>query len=175
MISKKKALFAMVGIALMAIIGIPVLTNMWTSASISMHCAPADIVTLALFEDCDLTKPATVHDWDGVTQGNTYEYSIFVKNTGSRALYITYLPTDIWDADKQSHLVITCKVILSGTQCQLLTPQNYVLPEKDPALPANGFLLNPTKVIKIDIELFVESVVSGMSYDWTFIIYGATG
>jgi hypothetical protein len=174
MISKKKALLAMVGIALVAIIGIPVLSNMWTSASIQMHCAPADIVTLGLFEDCDLTIPATVHDWDGVSQGNRYEYSVFVKNTGTKKLYITYLPTDIWDTDHQSHLILTVKVVKFGLPCQL-SDISFVLPEKDPTNPTLGFALDPTKVIKLDIELYVESVVSGMSYDWTFYIYGATG
>ena len=36
----------------------------------------------------------------------------------------------------------------------------------------NGFLLNPGKVIKIDIVMFVDSVVAGGSWSWNFYIEG---
>jgi hypothetical protein len=173
-ISRKKALLAIVGIALVAIVANQALSNYWTSAVIHMHCAPAQTVTVALFEDCGMLTPATSHDWDGVSQAQHYEWSIFVYNTGSMGLYITYLPTDKWFDDNQTHFVMTCTVVKFGLPCQLDTV-NVSLPEKVAAAPATGYFLPATKMIKIDIDFYVESVVSGGSYDWDFTIYGATG
>ncbi len=174
-ISKKKILLALLGIALVSVAGYTALSNMWTSAKIVMHCAPATSVSLALFEgmDCAALNGTTTHNWDGVTQGQTYEWSLFVKNTGSMGLYITYLPTDVWFNESQTHFIIMCKVVKFGLPCQL-NDENFTLPEKVAANPVNGFLLPPNKMCKIDVELFVESTVSNSVYEWDFFIYGAT-
>jgi hypothetical protein len=170
----RKAIFVLIGIALVSIVGFSALSNMWTSAVIRMHAAPATSVTLALFEDCGKLIPATAHDWDGVTQGQHYEWSIFVFNTGSMGLYITYLPTDIWFDTNQTHFLITVNVVKFGLPCQL-ADVSAALPEKNPATPALGYWLPATKMIKLDIDFFVDSTVSGGVYDWDFTVYGATG
>jgi hypothetical protein len=171
----RKAIFVLIGIALVSIVGFSALSNMWTSTSISMHAAPGGSLNLRLFEDCAMLTPATVHDWDGITQGQHYEWSLFVYNPpGSVGLYITYLPTDLWFNDNQTHLIITVNVVQFGLPCQL-SPASQALPEKNPLTPANGYFLPATKMIKLDIDLFVESVVSGAVYDWQFTVYGATG
>lgn len=171
----RKAIFVLIGIALVGIVGFTALSNMWTSAVIRMHAAPGGSLNLILFEDCDMVTPATAHDWDGITQGQHYEWSLFVYNPpGSVGLYITYLPTDLWFNDNQTHLVITVNVVKFGLPCQLadvLEP----LPEKNPATPSLGYWLPATKMIKLDIDLYVESVVSGATYDWDFTVFGATG
>lgn len=170
----KKAIFVILGILLVSIAGYAALSNMWTSATISMHAAPANNVTVALFQDCDKLLPATAHDWDGVSQGQHYEWSLFVYNTGSMGLYITYLPTDKYFDENQTHFYITVKVVKFGLPCQL-NDANQTLLEKIPLTPAQGYWLPPTKMIKLDIDLFVDSTVSGGDYSWDFTIYGATG
>jgi hypothetical protein len=167
-------LFAVISIALVSVVGYGALSNMWTSAIIHMHCGTASAVTLALYEDCDRTVLATIHDWDGVSQGQHYEWSIFVYNSADLGLYITYLPTDIWFNDNQTHFIITVNVVKFGLPCQL-NDVNAILPEKDYARPTNGYWVPSRKMIKIDIDFYVESTVSGRSYDWDFTIYGATG
>lgn len=170
----KKAIFVLLGIVLVSVAGYSALSNMWTSAVIKMHAAPASSVTLALFEDCNKLVPATAHDWDGISQNQHYEWSIFVYNTGSMGLYITYLPTDVWFDTNQTHFVITVNAVMFGLPCQLSTV-NASLPEKNPAIPSQGYWLPATKMIKLDIDLYVDSTVSGGVYDWDFTVYGATG
>jgi hypothetical protein len=172
--SRGKALFVILGIALVAVAGYQVMSNMWTSSVIHMHAAPSQSVTLALYEDCARLTPATAHDWDGVSQGQHYEWSLFVYNTGSMGLYITYLPTDVWFNDNQTHFIITVNVVKFGLPCQL-NDVSVALQEKNYLLPTNGYFLPATKMIKLDIDLYVESTVSGGSYDWDFTVFGATG
>ena len=177
----KKILLGMLSVAFVAIIGVAVLSNTRTSATISMTARTGNVVSLATYEDCTATRLATNHDFGPVTQGNHYEWSIFVKNIGTDLLYIVYLPTDIVQGGGQTHLIVTCTVMKYGLPCQLETPPptNHTvpetLPEKNVNTPTLGFPLEPTKMIKIDVDLYVASVVSGASYNWLFLIEGATG
>jgi hypothetical protein len=110
-----------------------------------------------------------------VSQEQTYEFPIYVQNTGARALFITYTPHDVYFDDGQTHFVIDCFVVEEGLPCQMTKISPIQLPEKNPFHPVQGYLLNPGKVIKIIIEFYVDSLVSGSSWDWQFTIYGATG
>jgi hypothetical protein len=152
---------------------------MWASAVIKMHAAPAGNLTvyITLWEgmDCANLLPATAHDWDGVMEGNVYEYSLFIKNSGAQALYITYLPTDFWANENQTHFIITVNVVKFGIPCQLNDITPVPLPEKNYLNPTLGYLLTPGKMIKVDIELTVISVVVPGTYDWDFTVYGSSG
>jgi hypothetical protein len=177
-INKKKALFALLGIALVCFAGYTTLSTMWASATIKMHAMPAGGISVAvtLWEGmvCTDILPATAHDWDGVMEGNVYEWSLFIKNSGAELLYITYLPTDFYANDNQTHFILTCNVVMFGIPCQLNDIPKVPLPEKNYLVPTNGYPLTPGKMIKIDIELTVISVVVPGTYDWDFVVYGAT-
>jgi hypothetical protein len=83
------------------------------------------------------------------------------------------LPTDLSFDDNQTRFHITVTVIEGpATVCQLNPCSPVPLPEKNPLICASGFLLNPGKVIKVDIELHVDSLVSGGSWAWDFFFYG---
>jgi archaellum component FlaG (FlaF/FlaG flagellin family) len=165
------ASLAIVAIAIAAAYGVYSMT--WTSARISMTAGSASLYTIGLFQDCMTTNPFTAHDWDGVVQGQEYEVTLYVKNTGTVALYVTYLPTDLsFDLD-QTRFTITVNVIEGpATPCQLNPITPVLMPEKNPLVCNNGFLLNPGKVIKIDIVLTVASLVSGGHWAWDFDIFG---
>jgi hypothetical protein len=111
----------------------------------------------------------------GVSQDQIYEFPIYVLNTGTQGLWISYLPHDVFFDDNQSQFSIYCFVVEQGLPCQLTNIYPFPLPVKNYLNPAQGYFLNPGKVIKILIELHVISLVSGHSYDWDFLIEGATG
>lgn len=161
-----------IAIAAMSVTRVLMLT--WTSCTIHMHAGTASVVNIGQFSDCACTMPIDAWDWDGITQGNTYELHVFVKNTGTEGIYLTYLPTVIEFYDGQATFIITVTVIEKGLPCQLyLVDPQFVLPEKDIGMPAQGFWLEPGKVVKVDIQIYVAAVVSGGVYDWDFTFYGA--
>jgi hypothetical protein len=96
-----------------------------------------------------------------------YEVTMYVKNTGTEALFITYLPTNLsWDG-RQTRMTTTVYVIEGpATYCQLNPIEPVPLLEKDPLICDRGFLLTPGKVIKLDVILTVASLVAGGSWSW---------
>ena len=171
---KKKIFAGIIMVAVAALSVAQVLTQTWTSATISMRAGTASLINIAQFSDCATTIPIDSWDWNGVTQGNIYELHVFVKNTGTDGVYLTYLPTVVELYDGQARFIITAKVLESGLPCQLyMEDPPFVLPEKNITMPDQGFWLMPGKVAKVDIELYVEMVVSGALYDWDFSFYGA--
>ncbi len=145
----------------------------WTEARISMTAGSASIVTIGLFSDCATTIPFISHDWDGVVQGQTYEVTVYVKNTGTQAVYITYTPSSLSFDSAQTRFRINVSVIEGpATPCQLNPITPVALPVKNPLVCENGFLLTPGKVIKLDIVLTVDSLVSGGTWAWNFFIAG---
>jgi len=161
-------------IAIAALSAAQVLTLTWTSCTITMHAGTASTVSMGQYTDCATTIPIDSYDWNGVTQGNHYELHVYVKNTGTETLRITYLPTFLEFYDGQAQMHIECTVLEFGVPCQLYIIQPEGLPEKDIGEPWIGFDLPPGKVIKVDIALYVHMVVSGGEYDWEFNFYGAT-
>ena len=163
-------------IAIAALSAAQVLTLTWTSCTITMHAGTASTVSMGQYTDCATTIPIDSYDWNGVTQGNHYELHVYVKNTGTETLWITYLPTILEFYDGQAYMEIYCFVIEFGVPCQLyILDQFPPMPEKDIGDPGRGFELPPGKVIKVDIALYVHMVVSGGEYDWEFNFYGSTG
>jgi hypothetical protein len=162
---------AIVALAIATAYGVYSMT--WTSARVHMTAGSASVITVGLYQDCLCTSPFTGWDWDGVVQGQTYEVTCYVKNTGTVALYITYDPTYLYFDNNQTRFNTHVTVIEGpATVCQLQPCTPTPLPEKNPLVCANGFLLNPGKVIKIDIVLGVDSLVSGGTWAWDFYIEG---
>jgi len=173
-ISRKK-LTAIIGVVLVAAVGISAYSSMTTfvPCSITMRATPNTSLTLGQFTDCATTVPFTSYDWDGVVQGEFYECPVYVKNTGTVGLYITYLPTDLWFLGDEAHFVIHCWVIEYGLPCELYTVDPAVrLPEKNATIPTLGFYLSPGKVMKVDIVLYIDRIVVGQVYTWTFTFWG---
>jgi len=180
-ISRRK-LAVVIGVALIAVMGIAAYssTTTFVPCRITMYADPALEWTLGQFQECAAINPFTSYDWDGVVEGEYYQCPVYVKNTGTVGLYITYLPTDVWLSEDpvgsrsyQTHFIITCFVIEHGMPCELYPVNPPVqLPEKSIANPTGGFYLHPGKVIKVDIVLFVESVVVGEDYTWEFTFWG---
>lgn len=173
-ISKKKLLLGIVGLALIAGTGILAWNATWTSCTITMHAGTATVVTIAQFEDCMMTIPLNSYDWNGIVQGETYQMEYYVLNTGTVGVFITYLPTDLTFYEDQARMTIWVTVIEWGNNPCQPNPEDFRLPEKDPFDPLLGYFLGPGKWVKLRVEMFVESVVSGGVYDWDFTIHGST-
>jgi hypothetical protein len=140
--------------------------------------------SLAIYEDCAGTVVAMSHDFGIVTQGNTYEWTMYVLNTGSEAMQITYLPSHYMENGGQSSFTINVNVIEYGVPCQMspnvITPPAghslpEALPEKVPSQPNLGWPLMPTKMIKLDIILHADAVIVGANYVIMFEISGVAG
>jgi hypothetical protein len=103
-----------------------------------------------------------------VQQGGSYEFAVYVLNTGTAPVYITYLPTDVIADGSQTRFHITVNVIGFGMPCEMIANNiplpapiaslPYALPEKNTAAPTAGFPLNPNKMIKLDITVRCDSV-----------------
>jgi len=79
----------------------------------------------------------------------------------------------IWFDGGQTRFSVNVNVIEGpATPCQLFPCELVYLPSKDPMICESGFLLHPGKVVKIDIELLVYSVVAGGNWHWNFYIEG---
>ncbi len=145
----------------------------WTDSRITMTAGTSSVVSLGLFSDCAATIPFTTHNWDGVVEGQEYEVACYVRNIGTQAVYVSYTPGALNFDGAQTRFRINVSVLEGpALPCQLLPISPDFLPIKNPLVCENGFLLLPGKVIKLDIVLLVDSVVSGGSWSWTFTIAG---
>src|SRR3990170_6563356 len=90
----KKILLGILCIAVVAIAGASVLADTYKSKTVRFYVNSGGSQDICLFDDCWALRKAT--DWhQPVTEGNTYEYALYVLNTGTEMVYITYLPTDV--------------------------------------------------------------------------------
>jgi len=173
----RKKLTAVVGIVLVIVMGISAFSSMTTfvPCRVTMYADPATNISLGQYKECACLTPFTSYDWDGVMEGETYECPVYLKNTGSIGLLIVYEPMDLFFLDDQAHFVITCFVLEFGMPCELYVLDTPVqLPEKDPTNCSSGFFLPPGKVIKVDIQLYIDRVVVGEHYTWEFTFWGKT-
>jgi hypothetical protein len=154
------------------------MTWTWSTITMTATAGNTNLITLNEFQDCLCTVPVTSHSWGTLVQDQTYELAVYIKNTGNQGLYVTYLYRDYWFHDNQSHFTVIPYVIEFGLPCQL-TPvsprvmmwqKNLVV---DP--PDDGYWLPPGKVIKVDIELTVYTLVANANYNFNLTFYGATG
>ena len=180
----KKLVLGILAIAIVAAAAsATVLSDTWLDTFITLNMHTGSLQSLGVFTDCAATVTATSHDFGVVTQGNTYEWTIYVYNTGSDAMNITYLPTTYAPVPLggQVNILIKVDVIEYGAPCQMspnviAPPPGFTLPyaleEKLASQPSLGWPLMPTKMIKLDIKLTVNSVVVGGVYAIPFEIAG---
>lgn len=171
---KEKTRDVLAAAILIAIMGTTAAFSMtWTENSITMTAGSASLVSIGIFQDCAATVPFTSYDWDGVVEGQQYEVTMYVKNTGKQAVYITYSPADQGFPYADTRFRIEAYIIEGpGTSCQLLPTNPTQLSVKNPLVCENGFLLNPGKVVKISVELFIDSLVTGGHWSWDFFVAG---
>jgi hypothetical protein len=206
----KKALIGILAIAVAAICVMTVVADTWVDvyAPVTFTADPngaqgSSGVSIGLYQDCALTTPVVgamtnpstpplsgrdvagpSHNFGRVSEGNTYEWPIYVVNNGSKQVYITYLPTTFSFDTGQTSGTIAVQVIAYGLGCETsgttLTPPlasnalPYNLPEKDPSSPQSGFLLWPGKVIKLDVKLHITNIVADATYGIAFEIAGVS-
>jgi len=171
-------LAAILGVVVLGVSGLLVAAVTWTSYTVTMSAATSNTAMVGVFSDCLTTSEVTDINWNGITQGYTYEYAVFIRNKGTVDLYITYSPTHVFMNNDQTHFELHVMVTEFGLPCQLSTISAVNLPEKDAANPTAGYLLPPGKVVKVDITLFVHSVwlppqTPSNSWEWLFNIEAA--
>ncbi len=169
-----KRLLGILAAALAVIIGASTAWSMtWTENRVTMTAETASVVAIGVFKDCDTTIPFATYDWDGVTDGQHYEVTAYVKNTGNQAVYVTYVPPALVFDGGQTIMRLDVFVLEGpATSCQLLPISPVSLPFENPLVCERGFLLLPGKVIKLDIVLTVISVVAGGTWRWPLLIRG---
>jgi hypothetical protein len=163
----KKILFGILAVAIVAIVGTAAFSDTWLSQKTNMYLKTGSSQNIALFDDCNARCPAQ-EIYQCVEQGGSYEFAMYVLNTGTAPVYITYLPTDVNTDGGQTRFHITVQVIGFGMPCEMIANNiplptgisslPYNLPEKSTAAPTSGFPLNPNKMIKLDITVRVDSV-----------------
>jgi hypothetical protein len=163
----KKLLLGILCVAVVAIAGTAAFSDTWLSRYKNIVLKTGSSQNILLFDDCEARIP--VYDnYQNVQQGGLYEFAIYVLNTGTAPVYITYLPTDININGGQTRFHVTVQVIGFGMPCEMIANNiplptgiaslPYNLPEKNTATPTAGFPLSPNKMIKLDITVRVDSV-----------------
>ncbi len=165
----KKLLLGILAVAIVAIAGTAAYADTWMSKFNNIYIRTGSTQEVKLFCDCDARFE--VQPWtQAVEEDGIYEFSLYVLNTGTSPLYITYLPTDFNpNADAgQTRMHIAVQVIGFGLPCQMIANNiplptgiaslPYTLPEKSTANPTAGFPLASNKMIKLDITLTVQSL-----------------
>ena len=179
----KKLLVGALAIALIAVFGASVFSDTWLDTNLTLTASTAATQSMQIFVDCAATTPATSHNFGAIAQGNMYEWTIYVLNTGSEGMWISYLPTSVSGVGGQTALTIKVLVLQYGVPCEMtdnnipltgtgVTVLPFPLPEKNTAVPSQGFYLMPTKMIKLDIQLTAVSVNVGAQYTIPFEIAG---
>ena len=163
----KKLLLGILCIAVVGIGAASVVADTWMSRYVSFSFTTGSMQNISLFKDCAASAPPET--WTQVvTQGNTYEYTLYVENDGTDLVYITYLPTQVSFDNGQTRFYITVNVLNFGVKCQM-TGNNiplpigvqelpFALPEKNLLQPTGGFPLAPNKMIKLDVMVRVDSI-----------------
>jgi len=149
----------------------------WTSYTVKMRASTSNTAGVGIFADCMGLVEIDAIDYGGITQGYHYERAVYIKNKGTVDLYITYLPTNVYANDGQTHFIVTVFVTEYGLPCQLSPISVVQLLEKDVNNPAAGFLLAPGKMIKLDVVLSVDRVwipqLGSSCWEWDFTIHAA--
>ena len=163
----KKLLLGILCIAVVGIMATAAFSDTWLSKYKNIYVKTGSSQGICLFDDCNAMRPAS-EEIQMVQQGGTYEFAVYVLNTGTAPVYITYLPTDVIADGSQTRFHITVNVIGFGMPCEMIANNiplpapiaslPYALPEKNTAAPTAGFPLNPNKMIKLDITVRCDSV-----------------
>ena len=163
----KKLLLGILCIAIVGIIATSAFSDTWLSKFKTIYVKTGSSQGIMLFDDCDARCLAS-DVIQCVQQGGNYEFAVYVLNTGTAPVYITYLPTDVTADAQQTRFHITVQVIGFGMPCEMIANNiplptgvsslPYNLPEKNVNAPTAGFPLNPNKMIKLDITVRCDSV-----------------
>ena len=163
----KKILFGILAVAIVAVAGTAAFADTWMSKFNDIYIKTGSSQEIKLFRDADAEYYAEAWS-ESVEQDGIYEFSLYVLNTGSRMVYITYLPTDFSANAGQTRFRVTVNVIGFGMPSQMIANNiplpagisslPYALPEKNVNTPSTGFPLNPNKMIKLDVTVTVLSV-----------------
>jgi hypothetical protein len=163
----KKLLLGILCVAVIAISASAALSDTWLSKFKSIYVKTGSSQGICLYDDCNAERVAGM-EVQAVQQGGSYEFAVYVLNTGTAPVYITYLPTDINTDGGQTRFHITVQVIGFGMPCEMIANNiplptgiaslPYNLPEKNVNTPTAGFPLNPNKMIKLDITVRCDSV-----------------
>ena len=163
----KKLLLGILCVVAIAIVGTAAFADTWLSRINNIYLKTGSSQNIALYKDCD-AKYAPEDFIQLVEQDGVYEFSLYVLNTGTTSVYITYLPTDVSTDGGQTRFHITVQIIGYGLPCQMIANNiplptgiaslPYNLPEKSTANPTAGFPLMPNKMIKLDVTVRVDSI-----------------
>ena len=163
----KKILLGILCVAAIAVAGTAAFADTWLSKYNNIYVKTGSSQGICLFDDCNARCPA--QPWvQCVEQGGDYEFALYVLNTGTAPVYITYLPTNVNLDGGQTRFTVTVQVIGFGMPCEMIANNiplpagvdslPFTLPEKNTAAPMSGFPLNPNKMIKLDVTVHVASV-----------------
>jgi hypothetical protein len=163
----KKLLLGILCIAVVGIMATAAFSDTWLSQYKNIYVKTGSSQGIALFDDCNAECPVS-EVVQSVQQDGSYEFAVYVLNTGTAPVYITYLPTDVNTDGGQTRFHITVNVIGFGMPCEMilnniplptgLCQLPYALPEKNVNAPTAGFPLSPNKMIKLDITVRVDSL-----------------
>lgn len=168
----KKLLLGVLCVAIVGIVATSVVADTWISRFKTIRFFTGSTVNFALYENCEGTMPICTNVLT-VAQGQHYQFTLYAYNNGTNLLYITYLPTTISQDGGQTRMTITVDVIEYGVPSQMggavplptgISSLPWVMPEKSISNPTNGFPLAPTKMIKLLVEVRVDSI--DMSAAW---------
>ena len=163
----KKLLLGILCVAAIAIVATSAFADTWLSKFNNIYLKTGSSQNIALYKDCD-AKYVPEDFIQLVEQDGVYEFALYVLNTGTNTVYITYLPTDVSTDGGQTRFHITVQVIGYGLPCQMIANNiplptgiaslPYNMPEKSLGSPTSGFPLMPNKMIKLDITVRVDSI-----------------
>ena len=193
----QKKLLVVLAAALVAVVSIPALMQTWTSCTITMHAGTGDVADIGQFTDCAGTVPITTYDWGALSESQTYEKTMYIRNTGNKEVmlyfwayplganaWIPSIPNGVFPGDctiyfnnKQVRFDICVNVIeIPFAPCQPGLPQYDppygTVPCKflSPNYDVNtnpGYVIPNGKMIKVDVILKTYNLVGGASYDFT--------
>jgi hypothetical protein len=175
----KKLLLGVLSIAIVAVIGIPALMNNWSSCLITMHVGTDNgASSIGQFSDCLCTCPITSYNWGNLAQDQTYEMTVYVKNTGTVSVYLFYyvypkganawiptIPSGVYPGDNSTYFnnqeasfeFNVTDITHEGAVCELDTvyyPGYHILPCKyirtGPENAPTGFTVATSSCVILD-------------------------
>jgi len=197
MINKK--LLAVLAVALVAVVSLPALMATWVSCTITMHAGTGDSASIGQYTDCLCTIPINTYDWGALSQEQNYEMTVYIKNTGNKAVILfyyayplganAYIPIGAGVYPGSSSIafnnlqvvfdIVVGVICTPGVACQLPDP---VYPGQPIPCKFTGGLVGPWgvqttggypipagKVIKVDVTLHTNSLVGSATYDFKLV------
>ena len=182
----KKFVIGIIAIALIASAAAAVLASavstQWTDYNMPLTATVSTGTSaLTITSDANAAVAVASHNFGSITVGQSYEWTFYIYNSGAVGQYITYLPTNYGMG--QTSISLTATVVEYGVPGEMPLPNlaltgtgvtalPFALPEKNTAIPAQGFYLMPSMMIKLDVKITV-SQLDGTPINIPFEIAGA--